>query len=86
MPHVVLIFDEVTIEEIDDNRPLIKGVDHRISKFLGEHKDEQGWRFILWNDQVALLIPKRYVLIKMFRIFSIYLHFEKGRQIQVEGL
>jgi hypothetical protein len=86
MPHVVLIFGEVTIEEIDDNRPLIKGVDRRIAKCLGEHEDEQGWKFIIWNDQVALLIPKRYVLLKMFRILGIFLHFENGRQAQARSL
>jgi hypothetical protein len=81
MPHVVLIFSDITIEETDDNRPLIEGVDHRYSKCLGEHADENGWKFIVWKGQVALLIPKRYVLFKVFRIFSINLYFENGRQV-----
>jgi RimJ/RimL family protein N-acetyltransferase len=85
MPHVVLVYGDVALEETDNNRPLIKGVDLRMLKYLGEHDDEREWDFIPWKGQVALLIPKRYVILKRFKILSIYLHFANGRQAQAEG-
>jgi len=76
MPHCILIFKGIGIEEIVRNRPVIRGVSPWLAKFLGNHKDVQKWDFILYNGEVALLIPKRYVILSKGKILSICLLFE----------
>lgn len=46
MPHVILTFNGIGMEEIKNNRPTIRGVSSGLAKLLGNHKDVQGWDFI----------------------------------------
>lgn len=80
VPHVILVFNGTSIEEIKRNRPSIKGVSLSLVKFLGDHKEVQQWDFIEWNGMVALLIPKRYIILSRGRILSICLLFEEKEQ------
>lgn len=77
VPHVILIFENTSIEEIKRNRPSIEGVSSSLIKFLGDHKEIQQWDFIEWNGKAALLIPKRYVILSRGRIWSICLLFKE---------
>jgi len=65
---VILIFENITIEEIEKNRPSIEGVLPHLVKFLGNHKDIQEWDFIKWNRGIALLIPKRYAILSVLSV------------------
>ena len=77
VPHVILIFENTSTEEIKRNRPSIEGVVSNLVKFLGDHKEVQKWDFMEWNGKVALLVPKRYVILFRGRIWSICLLFEE---------
>ena len=77
VPHVIIVFKGASIEEIERNRPSIEGVNLNLVKFLGDHKDVQRWDFILWNKEVVLLIPKRYVILSRGKILSICLLFKE---------
>ena len=78
MPHVILTFNGIGMEEIKNNRPTIRGVSSGLAKLLGNHKDVQGWDFIPHKGVVALLIPKRYVILSHGKILSICLLFKDG--------
>ena len=82
VPHVILVFEGTNIEEIEINRPCIKGVSPNLVKFLGDHKKVQQWNFIKWNKGVALLIPKRYIILSRGKVLSICLLFEEKEQIE----
>ncbi|MCK4592108.1 hypothetical protein KAT63_01550 [Candidatus Parcubacteria bacterium] len=77
VPHVILVFKGTSIEKIKRNRPSIEGVSLGLLKFLGNHKEVQKWDFIEWNGGVALLVPKRYVILSRGRIWSICLLFKE---------
>ncbi|MCK4525060.1 MAG: hypothetical protein KAU07_01340 [Candidatus Andersenbacteria bacterium] len=77
VPHVIIVFKGTNIEEIERNRPSIEGVNLNLVKFLGDHRDVQRWDFILWNGKIALLIPKRYVILSREKILSICLLFKE---------
>ena len=81
--HVILVFKGTSIEEIERNRPTIRGFSPSLIKFLGNHKKIQQWDFIEWNRRVALLIPKRYVVLSKGKILSICLLFEEKEQDEV---
>lgn len=82
VPHVALIFKRITLEDIIRSRPCIKGVNLSLVKFLGDHKKVQGWDFIKWNKGVALLIPKRYIILSRGKVLSICLLFKEKEQIE----
>ena len=82
IPHIVLFFEGTSIEEIENNRPRIEGVNSNLVKFLGDHKDVQKWEFILRDGKVALLVPKRYVILLIGKIFSIRLLFEEKEHVE----
>ncbi len=77
IPHVILIFENTNIEEIEKNRPSIEGINLNLVRFLGNHKEVQRWDFIERNGKVALLVPKRYVILSRNKIWSVCLLFEK---------
>jgi hypothetical protein len=74
------VFDGTDMEEINNSRPIIRGVVLELTKYLGEHKDVQRWDFMEHEEKVALLIPKRYVMLSRGKIFSICLLFDDGDQ------
>ena len=80
MPHVILVFENTSIEEIKRNRPSIEGVSLNVVRFLGNHREVQKWDFIKWNGKVALLVPKRYVILSKGKIWSICLLFREGER------
>jgi len=72
------VFDGINSFDIFAHRPIIEGVKQGLTKYLGEHNDPQKWDFITHNGKVALLVPKRYFVLCMGKIDSIYLSFEDG--------
>jgi len=78
MPHVIITFKNIDMEEIGSNRPIIRNVSSVLARLLGNHKDVQGWDFISHKGAVALLIPKRYVILSHGKILSICLLFKDG--------
>ena len=74
---MILVFENTDSEEIKRNRPSIEGVSSNIVRFLGNHKKVQEWDFIEWDRKVALLVPKRYVILSRGRIWSICLLFKE---------
>lgn len=76
MPHKGLVFNSLKMRDLEKIRPIIVGIDYRLTKYLGNHKNVQEWDFIEREGELILLVPKRYVIFSQGRILSICLLFE----------
>lgn len=80
LPSLILFFEGITLEQVEQKRPIVEGINTKLLKLMRSHKDPQKWNFIEWDGNLALLIPKTYAILSIGNMSSICLRFKEKEQ------